>query len=93
MRSLLTRLKRLESARSVEQRNGPLTIEFGYVVKRLPPDYSGPRHLVTLGQLPDGKHQWEERAGPPPKGEESQNRLIVEFVRAERDPECLTVQE
>jgi hypothetical protein len=51
------------------------------------------RHLVTLGQLPDGKYQWEERPGLPPIGEESQNRLIVEFVRAERDPENVTVQE
>jgi hypothetical protein len=81
MRSLLTRLKRLEQVRSVEQRNGPMIVEFGYVVKHLPLDYSGPRHLVTVGRLPDGKHQWEECLGTPPIGEES-NRLLVEFVRA-----------
>jgi hypothetical protein len=80
MKSLLTRLKRLEQVRSGEQRNGPMIVEFGYVVKKLPPDYSGPRHLVKLGRLPDGRYQWEERPGPPPIGEESQNRLIVEFV-------------
>jgi hypothetical protein len=93
MRSLLTRLKRLEQVRSLEQRNGPMIVEFGYVVKHLPLDYSGARHLVTLGQFPDGKYQWEEHPGPPPFGEETQNRLIVEFVRAERDPEGVIVQE
>jgi hypothetical protein len=93
MRSLLTRLKRLEQVRSVEQWNGPMIVEFGYVVKRLPPDYSGRRHLVTLGRLPDGRYQWEEHPGPLPIGEESQNRLIVEFVRAERDPDGATVPE
>jgi hypothetical protein len=92
MRSLLTRLKRLEQVRSLEQRNGPMIVEFGYVVKHLPLDYSGLRHLVTLEQLPDGKHQWEERPGPPPIAEES-NRLLVEFVRAARDPEGVVVQE
>ena len=65
-RSLLTRLKRLEEVRSVEQGNRPMMIELGYVVKRLPPEYSGTRHLATLGPLPDGKHQWEERPGPAP---------------------------
>jgi hypothetical protein len=93
MRSLLTRLERLEQVRSVEQRDGPMIVEFGYVVKHLPPDYSGPRHLVTVSKLPDGRHQWEERPGAQPDGEESQNRLIIEFVRAERDPEGETVQE
>jgi hypothetical protein len=57
------------------------------VVKKLAADYSGPRPLVTLEQLPDGRYQWEECPGPAPIGEESQDRLIVEFVRAERDPE------
>ena len=93
MRSLLSRLKRLEEVRSVEQGNGPMIVEFGYVVKRLSADYSGSRHLVTLGRLADGKYQWEERPGPAPTEQQSQNRLIVEFVRAERDPEDVTVQE
>jgi hypothetical protein len=92
MRTILGRLKRLEQVRSVEQRNGPLTIEFGYVIKRLPQEYSGPRHLVTLGQLPDGKHQWEECPGPSPIAEQG-NRLLVEFVRAARDPEGVVVRE
>jgi hypothetical protein len=33
------------------------------------------RHLVTLGRLPDGKHQWEERPGRRPFGED-QNRSL-----------------
>jgi hypothetical protein len=69
----------LEQVRSVEQRNSRLIVEFGYVAKRLPPDYSGPPHLVTVGRLPDGKYQWEECPGPPPIGEES-NRLLVDSL-------------
>jgi hypothetical protein len=52
MRSLLTRLKRLEQVRIVEQRNGPMIVEFGYVVKRLPPDYSGPGTWSRWGNFP-----------------------------------------
>jgi len=37
VRSLLTRLKRLETVRVVEERNRPLKIEFAYL-KLLPPD-------------------------------------------------------
>jgi hypothetical protein len=59
MRAILGRLKRLEAVSSVEQRNGPLMIEFGYVVKRLPSDYSGPRHLGHTRESP----RWEASVG------------------------------
>jgi hypothetical protein len=49
--------------------------------------------VAALGRLPNGKYHWEERPGPPPIDAESQNRLIVEFVRAEPDPEGVTGQE
>ena len=36
----------------------PRELRFGYL-KKLPPDYTGERHTVTLDRLPDGKYQWE----------------------------------
>jgi hypothetical protein len=62
MRSLLTRLKRLEDIRAGEQRYSPLQLEIGYL-KKLPPEYTGPRHTVTVRQTP----QWAlpvGRSGP-----------------------------
>ena len=47
----------------------PLELQFGYL-KKLPPDYTRERHVVTLGRLPDGEYQWEERPGPPPANED-----------------------
>ena len=34
--------------------------------RKLPPEYVAERHVVTVGQLPDGKYHWEERPGPSP---------------------------
>ena len=64
MRSLLTRLKRLEHVQAAE-RWPQIELQIGYL-KKLPPEYVGERHVVTVGQLPDGKYQWEERPGPAP---------------------------
>ena len=63
----LKRLQRLEEVRATEHR--PLELQFGYLNK-LPPDYTGERHVVTLGRLPDWKYQWEERPGPAPANED-----------------------
>jgi len=60
-------LQRLEEVRATEHR--PLELQFGYLEK-LPPDYTGERHVVTLGRLPDGNYQWEERLGPAPADED-----------------------
>ena len=62
MRSLLTRLKRLERVRAAE-RQPPIELQIGYL-KKLPPEYTGERHVATVGRLSDGKYQWEERPGP-----------------------------
>jgi hypothetical protein len=83
MRSaLLSRLKRLEEVRAEELQKGPPIVEYGYVVKKLPPDYSGPRHLVTVGRLPNGWHEWEERPEPPrdDQANTGRQRLHVIFV-------------
>ena len=85
---VLTRLKRLEGVRAAEQQNGPPIVELGYVVKHLPPNYSGPRHLVTVARLPNGWHQWEEWPGDEALDPVStgRQRLLVEF---EGGPEAL----
>jgi hypothetical protein len=82
MRSLITRVKRLEQVHVAEQQDGRLVVEYGYVVKKLPPDYSGPRHLVTVGRLPNGWHEWEERPEAPPddRANTGRQRLHVVFV-------------
>ena len=36
--NLAARLKRLEQVRVAEQQDGRLVVEYGYVVKKLPPD-------------------------------------------------------
>ena len=86
MRSaLLTRLKRLEAVRAVEERNRPIKIEFAYL-KLLPREYSGPRHIVSVSQRPDGRSNYEERPGPPPPNQErrnDENVMTVFFVRAQ----------
>ena len=69
MRSLLTRLKRLEHVRAA-QRQPQFELQIGHYVKQLPPEYTGERHVVTVGRLPDGKYQWEERPGPAPANED-----------------------
>ena len=73
--ALLKRLQRLEEVRATEHR--PLELQFGYLEK-LPPDYTGERHVVTLGRLPDGKYQWEERPGLAPANEDEDcSRTII----------------
>jgi hypothetical protein len=85
MKSLLTRLKRLESVRAVEQSPRPFEIEFAYL-KLLPREYSGPRHRVKVGQRPDGRDEYEERPGePPPNDAEDQDpTLLGEGTRRRR---------
>jgi hypothetical protein len=64
------------------ERRPPVELQIGYL-KKLPADYTGERHEVTAGRLPDGKYLWEERLGPPPVSEESNRRIIrVIFVGA-----------
>jgi hypothetical protein len=73
MRSaLLTRLKRLETVRAVEESNRPFRVEFAYL-KLLPREYSGPRHIVSVGKRPDGRDECEERVGEPPPNQSNQS--------------------
>jgi hypothetical protein len=63
--ALVTRLKRLETVRAVEEGDHLLKIEFAYL-KLLPREYSGPRHIVSVSKRPDGRCDYEERPGEPP---------------------------
>jgi hypothetical protein len=82
--TLVSRLKRLETVRAAEDRDRPLRVEFAHL-KLLPREYSGPRHIVKVGQRPDGRDECEERPGPPPPnhdGGNDKNVMRVYFVRA-----------
>lgn len=67
-RTLVARLKRLESRR---RENTPLRIRIG-VLKMLPEDYSGEKHVAVVNPRPTaGDMQWcefEERPGRGPMG-------------------------
>jgi len=68
MRSaILARLKRLEQVRPAHSR--PPEFQIGYL-ERLPAEYTGDRHTVTVSRDPDGKYRWEERPGPAPANED-----------------------
>jgi hypothetical protein len=62
--AILTRLKRLEEVQAAEN-PPPVEFQVGYV-KRLPAEYAGECHVVTVGRDPDGTYRWEERPGPEP---------------------------
>ena len=82
--ALLTRLKRLETVRAVEQSHRPFKIEFAYL-KLLPREYSGPRHILPVRQRLDGRDAYEERpAEPPPNHGENQDENVIRLylVRA-----------
>jgi hypothetical protein len=71
--------------RAVQDSDRRLKIEFAYL--KLPPrEYSGPRHIVKVGQRPDGLDECEERPGEPPPnqgGGKDENVMRIYFVRAQ----------
>ena len=81
--ALVTRLKRLETVRAVQDSDRRLKIEFAYL-KLLPREYSGPRHIVKVGQRPDGRDEYEESPGePPPDHAEDQDSIRDEALLGE----------
>ena len=64
--ALLARLKRLEQLRPADSR--PPEFQIGYLEK-LPSDFTGDRHIVTVSRDADGKYRWAERPGPAPADE------------------------
>ena len=73
MRSVVSRLARLERFNRLSIAPRRLRIEYGYL-RALPDDFAGPRHVVTVRQLPPGPgvysgdewFEWEERPGRGP---------------------------
>ena len=83
--ALLTRLKRLETVRAVEESDRPLKVEFAYL-KQLPREYSGLRHIVSVSKRPDGRCEYEERPGAPPPDlgpVNDKDVMTIYFVRAQ----------
>jgi hypothetical protein len=79
--ALLRRLKRLEEVRAVGARP-PLEWQIGYV-KKLPHEYGGERHVVTVGRAADGTYRWEERRGARSASEDGPTSIIrMLLVRA-----------
>ena len=80
--SLIARVGRLErvEARVAETH---LQVQIGYM-KRLPADYQGDRHVVTVGQhAGEGgrtRYEFEERPGPAPVESAAENILRVCLV-------------
>jgi hypothetical protein len=72
----------------VGESNQRLKIEFADL-KLLPREYSGPRHIVSVSNRPDGRGEYEERPGePPPDHAEDQdpNVMRLYLVRHQRPP-------
>jgi hypothetical protein len=87
--SRLARLERLNRLRTAPQR---IRVQYGYL-KTLPDDYIGPRHVVTVRQLPpvepgEDWFEWEERPGPEPTsnttGPNDETLIRVSYVEAKR---------
>jgi hypothetical protein len=82
--ALVKRLERLETVQGLQEGDRRLKIEFAYL-KQLPPEYTGTRHIVTVGRRPDGREECEERPGEPPPNREAardQNVMRIYIVYA-----------
>lgn len=78
---LKARLKKLEKTQAT-QRDGRVVLRFG-MLKKLPRDYRGERHVATVGGLgwyPEhpNLYAFEERPGPDPVGESSSDEMAGE---------------
>ena len=87
---LLKRLKRLEEVRP-DDNLALVELQIGYL-KNLPAEYTGERHIVTVGRDADGTYQWEERRGPAPRDEGQGNLPPFRVVLASPEdlPPALT---
>jgi hypothetical protein len=83
--ALLARLKRLEEVKANEN-PPPVEFQIGYL-KSLPTEYTGDRHIVTVGRDPDGNYRWEEQYGPEPDDKRSSiPPFRVVLTSPEEDP-------
>ena len=82
---LLARVGQLERVKIQKEAEKPLRVQLGHL-KRLPADYDGERHIVTVGQrAADGErpgwYEFEERPGTAPKESDREKILRVYFVK------------
>ena len=81
--ALLKRLNRLEQVRAVGSQP-PIEFQIGYV-KKLPANYTGERHVVTVGRAADGTYRWEERRGAASANEDCLKSMIRLFLVRAKD--------
>jgi hypothetical protein len=93
VRSVVSRLARLERLNRMSTAPQRIRVQYGYL-KTLPDDYTGPRHTVTVRRLPPGPgaysgedwFDWEERPGPEPAsnaaGPNDEILVQVRYVKA-----------
>jgi len=89
MRSVVSRLARLERLNRLSTAPQRLRIQYGYL-KTLPDDYAGPPHVVTMKQIPpeelppaeraESWFDWEEQPGPGP-AEDADRRSDEQIIR------------
>ena len=89
MRSLLSRLARLEQQPQIRPQHQKITVQYGNL-KQLPEDYIGPRHMIAVKQIspesPGGEwFEWEERPGlgPASKDTAKTDDLIIQVCYVE----------
>ena len=93
MRSIASRLARLEDLKAQHAPKRRFVLHYGYL-KTLFPEYIGPRHLVTVRRIPpeelppcsrgDPWFEWEERPGAgPPKSDDGSDGQIIQVCYVE----------
>jgi hypothetical protein len=95
VRSVVSRLARLEQLNRLHTGPKRIRIECGYL-KKLPDDYIGPRHPVTVRRLPPGPgadsrddwFEWEERPGPEPASKVTgpDDELVIQMCYVDMKP-------
>jgi hypothetical protein len=98
VRAVVSRLARLERLNRLSTAPRHLRIQYGHLA-RLPDDYTGPRHMVAVRQIPpeeiapteraDNWFEWEERpeAGPASNATGPTDEILVQvcYVEAPHD--------
>lgn len=94
MRAIARRLCRLENRNVLSTAAQRFRIQYGYL-KRLPDDYTGPRHTVTVQQLATDAvghewFEWEERPGRAPAANVtgSNDDILVRVCYVEGKPKA-----
>ena len=97
MRSVVSRLARLEQLNRLSTAPKRLRVEWGNL-KQLPEDYTGPRHVVTVRRIPpeelpptqreEAWFDWEERPGPEPVSNATgpDDELVIHVCHVDMKP-------